>query len=104
MMYCTQIRNQNNIIFISLKTSDFKGKEEISDYIFQGFYYYFSNFLLGYHLNLTNALHPRLGSDPGSWETWFQCSVSFENCSPKHEVRDGYAALIPCSFVQTLKL
>lgn len=75
MMYCTVIRNQNSTIFISLKTSDFKGKEESSDYLFQGFYYYFFNFLPGYHLNLTNALHPRLRSEPGSWETWFQCCL-----------------------------
>lgn len=31
MMYCTVIRNRNNTIYISLKTSDFKEKEEISD-------------------------------------------------------------------------
>lgn len=95
IMYCTQIINQNNIICISLKSSDFKGKEEISDYIFQGFYYYFFDFLPGYHLNLTNALHSRLRSEPGSWETRFQCSVSFENSSSKRQVREGYIALIP---------
>lgn len=88
-----QKSKQQSIYF--LKDKQFFKVKGISDYTFQGFFNVSSIFIsLGYHLNLTNAVHSRLGSESGSQETWSQCSDPFEEGPSKSEVREAHAGVI----------